>query len=107
MRQNYFIYLLLIILLEGFSFVKAFYEWDSEYFVSTHGLHQDLIEENERNNYIIWRVYGNYNNSEIDNFFLFGEKGGVAYNYSVMSTDKWIVEQKIKFLKEIYENKKE
>ena len=92
---------------KGFGFVKTFYEWDSEYFVNTYGLQQDLIEENEKNNYIIWRVYGDYNNSHWDTYFLFGEKGGIAHNYSVMGTDKWTVERKIEFLKGIYENKKE
>ena len=90
---------------KGFDFVKTFYEWDSEYFVSTYGLQKDLIEENEKNNYIIWRVYGEYNNSYWDTYFLFGEKGGFAHNYSMMKTDKWTIEQKITFLREIYENK--
>jgi len=92
---------------KGFGFVKAFYEWDSEYFVSTYGLQQNLIEENEKDNYIIWRVYGEHNNSYWDTYFLFGERGGFANNYSIMRTDKWTVEQKIAFLKKIYENKKE
>ena len=93
--------------MKGFVFVKALYEWDAEYFVNTYGLQRDLIEENEKNNYIIWRVYGDYNNSYWDTYFLFGEKGGIAHNYSVMGTDKWTVERKIEFLKGIYENKKE
>lgn len=92
---------------KGFRFVRAFYEWDSDCFVSTYGLKQELIEENEEKNYLIWRVYGDYNNSHWDTYFLFGEKGGVAHNYSVMDTNKWTVEQKIEFLNGIYENRKE
>ena len=92
---------------KGFDFVRAFYEWDSDYFVNTYGLKQDLIEENEINNYIIWRLYGDYNNSHWDTYFLFGENNGFVRNYSIMTTDKWTVEQKIEFLKGIYGNKKE
>jgi hypothetical protein len=91
---------------KGFDFVKAFYEWDAEYFVSTFGLKQDLIEENEEDNYIIWRVYGEYNNSNWDTYFLFGEKKGFANSYAIMSTDKWTIERKLDFLKEIYLEKK-
>jgi hypothetical protein len=89
-----------------FTFVKAFYEWDSQYFVNTFGLQQDLIEENETNNYIIWRIYGDYNNSQWNTYFLFGEKNGIANNYSIMKTDEWTTEQKLEFLKGIYLGKK-
>lgn len=87
---------------KGFDFVKAFYEWESEYFVSTYGLKQELIEENKVDNYIIWRVYGDYDNSSLDTYFLFGEKNGFANNYSVMITDKWTTESKVSFLKEMW-----
>jgi len=92
---------------KGFDFVKAFYKWDSEYYANTYGFQQDLIEENEEKNYIVWRIYGEYNNSYLDTYLLFGERGGFANNFSVMKTDKWTVEKKIAFLKSIYENKKE
>jgi hypothetical protein len=92
---------------KGFAFVKAFYEWDSQYLVSTYGLKQELIEENELENYIIWRIYGYYNNSHWDTYFLIGEKRGFANNYSIMDTDMWTIDQKIKFLKEIYLDRKE
>ena len=91
---------------KGFAFVRAFYEWDSQYFVNTFGLKQDLIEENEANNYIIWRVYGDYNSSQWDTYFLFGEKNGIANNYSIMKTDKRTTEQKVEFLKGLYLDKK-
>ena len=90
---------------KGFDFVKAYYEWDSEYFVNTFGLQQDSIEKNEISNYIIWRVYGDYNDSHFDTYFLFGEKKGFANTYSIMDNDKWTVEQKLEFLKELYLNK--
>jgi hypothetical protein len=88
---------------KGFDFVKAFYEWDSQYFVTTYGLKQEIIEENETNNYIIWRLYGEAEGSHWDTYFLFGDKGGVANNYSIMATDKWTVEQKLEFLRGMYD----
>ena len=84
--------------------MKAFYEWDSQYFVSL-GLQQELFEENEISNYIVWRFYGDYNNSQFDTYLLFGEKNGCANNFAVMGTNNWSKEQKIEFLKGIYLNK--
>lgn len=90
---------------KGFDFVVAFYTWESAYFVNSYNLQQNIIEKNEKNHSIIWRVYGDYNNSFLDTYFLFGEKDGVAHNYSILHTDKWTAEQKIEFLKSIYEQK--
>ena len=92
---------------KGFEFVKAFYEWDSQYFVSNYRLNQEMIESNEKDNYIIWRAFGENNNIYWDAYFLFGEKNGFVSNYSIMTTDKWTIEQKREFLKGIYINKKE
>ena len=89
---------------KGFDFVRAYYEWDSEYFVNTFGLQQYLIEENEINSYIIWHVYGDYNESHFDTYFLFGEKKGFVSTYSITGS-KWTVEQKLEFLKELYFSK--
>ena len=86
----------------GYAFTKAFYQWEADYFVNAHKLNQAQIETNEDLNYIIWRVYGPYNNSNLDTYFLFGEKNGYASNFSVTITDKWSTEQKIKVLKEMY-----
>ncbi|MDR1202547.1 MAG: hypothetical protein LBL58_13100 [Tannerellaceae bacterium] len=92
---------------KGFDFVKTFYKWDSEYFATDYGLNQELIEENVADNYIVWRVYGEYNNSSWDTYFLFGEKGGYSKSFSVMATEKWTREQKINFLKEMYIKKQD
>lgn len=87
---------------KGYAFTKAFYEWDSDYFQKTHHLNQENIESNEKQNYIIWRTFGQYNNIEFDTYFLFGEKNGYANNFSITQTDKWTKEQKINALKEMY-----
>ncbi|MVT08278.1 hypothetical protein [Chitinophaga tropicalis] len=87
---------------KGFEFTKAFYEWDSEYYVNTVKLNQEKVESDEERNYIIWRAFGEVNNATVDTYFLFGEKNGAARNFSIMITDKWTREEKIKFLKELY-----
>lgn len=86
----------------GFEFVKAFYEWDSEFFVNNYHLEQELVESNENDNYIIWRVFGDNNNIYWDAYFLFGEKNGFANNFSVLTSDKWTKKEKVAFLKKIY-----
>ncbi|MDR1113030.1 MAG: hypothetical protein LBL18_04640 [Bacteroidales bacterium] len=87
---------------KGYDFVKAFYEWDSEYFSTTYNLDIELIEADSINNLIIWRVYGNYNDSYWNTYFLFGEKNGFVKNFAIMSAKKWTIEQKIDFLKNMY-----
>ena len=87
--------------LKGFDFVQTFYEWDSEYFVNTYGFSKEMIETDSISNYIIWRIYGDYNNTSCDTYFLFGEKKGIANNFSITETDKWTTEQKIIFLKQL------
>ena len=83
--------------LKGYDFVKAFYEWDSEYFSSL-GYNTTIIESNQSKSYIIWRVYG----EDVDTYFLFGEQNGHVSNFSVNPTDKWTTDEKVQFLKSIY-----
>jgi hypothetical protein len=87
---------------KGFEFIKAFYEWESEYFVNNFGLHTEQIESNDIDNFIIWRLFGEYNNSNWDTYFLFGERNGFVKNFAIMKTEEWTAEQKIDFLKTIY-----
>ena len=84
-------------LLKGYDFVKAYYEWDSEYFSSL-GLEVKIIESDQSKAYIFWRVYG----QDFDTYFLIGERNGRVSNYSVNATDKWTVDEKVQFLKSIY-----
>jgi hypothetical protein len=87
---------------KGYAFTKAFYEWESDYFVKTQQLNQEVIESDENKNYIIWRVFGQQNGTNFDTYFLFGEKNGYANNFSITATDKWTKDDKMKFLKEMY-----
>ena len=83
--------------LKGYDFVKAYYDWESDYFVKS-GYEAKIIESAQSNSYIIWRLWG----QELDTYFLFGERGGRVSNFSVHITDKWTEEEKVKFLKSIY-----
>ena len=87
---------------KGYEFVKTFFNWESGYFAKTFNLAAQEIESSEDNNYLIWRLYGNYNNSEYDTYFLSAERNGIFKNFAVMGTDKWTLEQKIDFLKQLY-----
>ena len=87
---------------KGFDFVQAFYEWDSEYFVTNYGLNQEKIDFDESNKFIIWRAFGENNNSYWDTYFLFGEKNGFANSFSIMKTEKWSKSEKTAFLKAVY-----
>ena len=84
-------------LLKEYDFVKAYYDWESDYFVKL-GYEAKIIETDQSNNYIIWRLWG----QKYDTYFLFGERNGRVSNYSVHIADKWTEEEKLKFLKSIY-----
>lgn len=92
---------------KGFEFVKAFYEWESDYFVNHFKLTQEMVEQSESGNYIIWRAFGENNNANFDTYFLFGEKNGNASNFSIAITDKWSKEEKMRILKEMYVGKQQ
>lgn len=82
--------------LKGFDFLEAYYEWESEYFVSNE-LECKALESNKAGNYLIYRVFG----QGYDTYILISEKNAVVSNYSVMATDKWTEKQKIDFLKSL------
>ena len=75
------------------SEAPEFYE---KYFVEQ-GYERQLIETNEADKYIIYRIYGQTAN----NYFLIREKNGIVSNFSVQSAPKWSEEKAIKFLKSL------
>ena len=83
--------------LKGYEFLKAYYEWESEYFSSL-GFESKIIESDQNEPYIIWRLYG----EKVDTYFLFGERNGNVSNFSISATDKWTADEKVWFLKSIY-----
>jgi hypothetical protein len=86
---------------KGFEFIKAFYEWEAEYF-ATYNFDVEEIESDSTNHFIVWRLYGNYKGTFWGTYFLFGEKNGFVKNFAVMTTEKWTREEKIDFLKNMY-----
>ena len=87
---------------KGYEFVKAFYDWDSKFFIDTYGLQSRVLEKDSINNFILYQIHGLTHGSKVDTYFLVGEKNGNVNNFSIQTTDKWSEEEKIKFLKELY-----
>jgi len=90
----------------GYNFVKAYYEWDSKYFVDSHGLKRQNIESDSTNNFMVYRIFGQIEKGEFDTYFLIGEKDGNISNFSISDTDKWTESEKINFLKSLFLTKK-
>lgn len=86
----------------GFNFVKAYYEWDSNYFVDSHGLKRQIIESDSTNHFMIYRIYGQKEKAEFNTYFLIGEKNGNVSNFSISKTEKWSEIEKILFLKNLF-----
>ncbi|MGI6479089.1 MAG: hypothetical protein ACOX0M_06560 [Salinivirgaceae bacterium] len=72
----------------GYNFIKAFYEWDSKYFVESHGLKRQVLESDSINHFMIYRIFGQIEKREFDTYFLIGEKNGNTSNFSISNTDK-------------------
>lgn len=83
--------------LKGNDFVKALYEWESEYFKSE-GLESQMIENDSEKQYVIYRIYG----ERLDTYFLIGEKNGKVSNFFINITSRLNENEKIKFLKRIF-----
>lgn len=84
------------------EFVSEFVKWDSEYW-KNQGLEISTIENKAENTYIIWNAKNtNETKPEVNTFFLFGVKNNFVYGFSI-SSKVWNEEQKIDFLKNLYE----
>ena len=80
--------------LKGNDFLNSFKE--------SHGLDWKILETDNINNYMIYRIYGITDESKFDSYFLMGEKNGSVSNFSVYNTNKWSESDKIIFLKNLY-----
>lgn len=92
---------------KGYSFVNKFYKWDTEYFISNFNFKRELLEEDKKNNLIIYRIYGKVKQDNVNTYFLISNNNGYVKNLSISITDKWNKEEKITFLKKMYFNKRE
>ena len=80
------------------NFVKKFYEWDAKYLKEQTGGQLRIVKEDKQKGYLIW----NLSNGPIpQDYFLFGLKGKIAHNLSIIS-DKWDEDRKVKFLEQLY-----
>lgn len=86
----------------GYAFVKAYYEWDSKYFVESHGLKRQTLENDSVNNFMIYRIYGQIEKREFDTYFLVGEKKGNVSNFSISNCGEWAEGERTKFLKNLF-----
>ena len=80
------------------NFVKKFYEWDANYLKERTGGQLRIVKEDKQKGYLIWSL----SNGPIpQDYFLFGLKGQIAHNLSIIS-DKWDEDRKVKFLEQLY-----
>ena len=89
--------------LKGFDFIKAMYEWDSTYFQDTFGFQIKIVEIDDSKNYIIYNISNTQKENTVNTFILIGENNGNVSNFSVNYTDKWTEDEKIQFLKNLYQ----
>lgn len=90
----------------GYEFVKAFYDWDSKFFVDSFGLQRRVLENDSIYNFIIYQIHGLTNGAVFNTYFLIGEKNGIVKNLSI-TTDKWAEDKKTEFLKELFDSDSE
>ncbi|MFU8844909.1 MAG: hypothetical protein ACNA7V_13980 [Bacteroidales bacterium] len=87
---------------KGYDFVKAFYEWETEYFFDMFGFNTKVLVNDSIHKFILFQNYGQFEGATFNTYFLFGEKNGNVSNFSVMTTDKWSEDEKVEFLKGLY-----
>lgn len=85
------------------EFVAEFVKWDSEYW-KEQGLEISTIENKTEKMYIIWNTKNKKETKpEVNTLFLFGVKNNFVYGFSI-SSRIWNNDQKIEFLKNLYES---
>ncbi|MCO4807478.1 MAG: hypothetical protein KC456_12905 [Flavobacteriales bacterium] len=92
---------------KGFDFVNAYYEWDSKYFVESHGLQRQKIESDSLNGFLTYRIFGQIEKGKFDTYWLVNEKNGNITNISISDTDKWTESEKLTFMKSLIKQKEE
>ena len=80
-----------------FEFTRAFFSWEAAFVVKA-GLEPRVIKEVPDQNYLIWQVKG----PAADKYFLYGAKGGYAYNLMATSTSL-SAEEQIKLLELVFQ----
>ena len=91
---------------KGYDFIRSYYEWDSKYFVETHGLQRQEMETDSINRFMTYRIFGNIDKDEFDSYFLIGVKNGNITNISISDNEKWTEKEKLTFMKNLFISKK-
>ena len=79
--------------------MRKFYEWDANYLKELYKGQLKILTENKEKNYLVWNIASGQH--QVNEYFLFGLKGKIAYNLSV-TCDKWDEEKKVKFLEQLF-----
>jgi hypothetical protein len=80
------------------TFVKTFYEWDANYLKEKTNGKVRIVKEDKARNFIIWNLTSA---PEVNDYFLFGLKGKIAYNLYIGS-DNWDETKQVEMLEKIY-----
>jgi hypothetical protein len=86
------------------EFVKAFYEWDSKYFIDNIKANCSIIKQDTVNHFIIWQIIAHNDKYNVENQYLFGCENGLVFTIFA-PTRKLTFEQKIDFMETVYKNK--
>lgn len=92
---------------KGFEFVQAFYKWEANYFMSQYPVIVSIIDQDSTANYLLWHVKSRDRTSDINNYFLFSEKNGIAHNYCIYSAPTWSEKQITDFLQNTFNYNKQ
>lgn len=84
------------------NFVRKFYEWDATYLKEQINGEMRILTENKDENYLIWNLV---NEKSVNDYYLFGLKGDIAYNLSI-TTEKWSEDSKVEFLELLFAESK-
>ena len=86
-------------------FVKAMYEWDANYLTARINGSSKIIKQDTVNHFIVWQITADNDKYQIDNLNLFGCENGIVFTVLAPTAKKLTNEQKINFVRTIYENK--
>ena len=87
------------------QFVKAMYEWDANYMTAQINGNSKIIMQDTANHFIVWQIIADNDKYQIDNLNLFGCENGIVFTVLAPTAKKLTNEQKINFVRTIYENK--
>ena len=91
---------------QGYDFVKLYYKWEGKYQEEILHRQMKLITADSVNKYMLWQLHGD----GADQFLLTGARdcncGECAFQNFTLNSRKLSDEQKIKFLQDIYLQKK-